>query len=330
MYQDYRKIRAAIVAHMTERGYTMALEAMALAESYHTGQRLDGKREFEHQISQALLAATLEHSLRRPEETLATIFLHDTREDYGLSLDEVERRFGPEVADGVDAMSKTAPGQPHKTPDAYFAGLAQSDIGSINKGTDRIHNQGSMFGAFTPARLTKYLDETEQRILPMLREARRYFPDQADAYGVLTATLEMQLGLGRAIVATAAGQPVAPLDPRWMALPLQHMALPDTAEAQAMKQVLRHAAPLAGEPLPAWRQRIEAQTLPALKHLREAHPALRPTAELAKHGLQMRLHLADWLLKVQADPGALEPQRPAAPAAIAPRAGSGAPAMPRR
>lgn len=309
MFQDYPKLRAAIVEYLEEHGFDTALAAMELAESYHTGHRLDGMREFEHQIGQALLASTLP-DLRRPEETLATIFLHDTREDYGLSLDTVERRFGEIVADGVDAMSKTAPGEGHKTPEEYFGALAQSDVGSINKGTDRIHNQGTMFGAFALPRLVKYLDETETWILPMLREARCHFPDQSKSYGVLIGTLEMQLGIGRAIVAVAQGQPQPRLDARWLQLPMQHMDLPASPEAVAMKQVLRDAAPLAGEPLALWRARVEHRSLPALKAMRQAHPELRAMAEQAKHGLQMRLHMTGWLLKVQDNPASLSPTAP--------------------
>ena len=43
--------------------------------------------------------------MKTPEEQVVG-WLHDTVEDTGLSLEEVERQFGPETAAAVDAVSR--------------------------------------------------------------------------------------------------------------------------------------------------------------------------------------------------------------------------------
>ena len=73
--------------------YYNALRAMNYAQAKHTGLRKDKVTpEFDHQLSMALYALTLP-DVRYREELIATIFLHDVREDYGISDEEIRAIF---------------------------------------------------------------------------------------------------------------------------------------------------------------------------------------------------------------------------------------------
>lgn len=181
-----------------------AAAAMDWASKIHTGTRRDGiTPEFAHQVQIASYLRTLAPSLRHVEETLVTAFCHDVREDYGISDDEVRSRFGDRVADATDALSKEFRGV-KRPAEEVFARIAEDPIASVVKGADRVNNQQSMIGVFTPAKVASYLDETEEHILPMLRIARRQFCDQEPAYENMKLVLVNQLRAARAYV-TAAG-----------------------------------------------------------------------------------------------------------------------------
>lgn len=205
---SYERSRIALRAWLSGRGYNKALEAMALAEKYHTGTRKGGDPEFSHHVAQGHIMVGLVPHLREPETAFIALFLHDTVEDYGTSqdaaplpamtLDEIRRRFGERPAQAVDRLSKVVAG--HKKPEkSYFEEIARDPTASIIKGTDRIHNHQTMHGAFSPAKRDSYLEETEQFILPTLKAARKEFPDQLAAYELIKIFLHSQMGLIRAM-----------------------------------------------------------------------------------------------------------------------------------
>ena len=143
-------------------------------------------------------------SLEVPEETLATVFLHDVCEDYGIAPEEIESRFGSTVREAVWLLTKKFRGQP-KPPGAYYQAIAQNRIASIVKGADRIHNVQSMVGVFTLEKQREYLQETIDYILPALKDARRLFPRQEPAYENVKHMLRSQIELLRAVHAAQEG-----------------------------------------------------------------------------------------------------------------------------
>lgn len=193
---SYEKLRVSTRHWMLGRGYYMALKAMEFAGQYHTGTRRDGSPEFSHQVWQAHYVRTLSSNLLYPEETLATVFLHDVVEDYGVRLDEIHSRFGSLVTPSVDRMSKEVHGA-KKSDEVYFAELALDPISSVAKGVDRIHNHQSMPGAMSDAKQLSYMAETDDGIMPMLRAARRRFPEQDLAYENIKHTLVVQMEIFR-------------------------------------------------------------------------------------------------------------------------------------
>lgn len=178
----------------------LALEALEFASKFHTGTRKDGTTpEFSHQVAIAQYVRTLLSSLTYPEETLATIFLHDTPEDADVGHLEIHSKFGELVATPVKLLTKEHRGI-KKPIELYYQEMATNPISSIAKGGDRIHNQYTMNGVWGPEKQKKYITETSELLLPMLKEARRLFPKQEPAYENEKFVLKSQIALTQAMI----------------------------------------------------------------------------------------------------------------------------------
>lgn len=185
-------------------GYNYALRAMEFAQGYHKGTRKDGVTpEFDHQVSIALYAMTLSNLLHR-EEVIATIMLHDVSEDYGVSPKELREIFHGDpviidrIVNAVWKMTKTFRGE--VKDEAYlFDTMSEDAVASIAKGCDRVHNIQSMVGVFSKEKQVRYMAEVMERFLPMLKQARRLFPEQSMAYENIKHVLLSQIELIKAV-----------------------------------------------------------------------------------------------------------------------------------
>lgn len=178
----HAKERIALRHWLLGREFYKAAEAMTYAEGHHDGLRKDGvTEEFNHQVRIALYTMTLVPHLLHPEATLTTVFLHDVCEDYDVEFAEIEDHFGAQVADATHAMTKVHKGI-KRDPNEVKAAQEACPIASVVKGADRIHNQSTMAGVFSAAKISEYLSETNEYILPMLKVARRTFTSQDLAY----------------------------------------------------------------------------------------------------------------------------------------------------
>lgn len=179
--------------------YFNALSALTFAMSHHTGFRKDGVTpEFQHQVEIALYALTLS-DIRYCEEVIATIMLHDTREDYHVSAHEVielfdDVSFANRVSRAVENMTKEFRGV-KKDEEALFALMANDAIASIAKGCDRIQNINSMPKVFSEKKQREYVEEVKVLFLPMLKTARKKFPFQHNAYMNIQFVLQTQIDL---------------------------------------------------------------------------------------------------------------------------------------
>ncbi|RYD63391.1 MAG: hypothetical protein EOP83_12310 [Verrucomicrobiaceae bacterium] len=187
------------------KGYYRALRALEFAQSYHTGIRKDGvTHEFDHQLSIALYVMTLPDLMYR-EATIAAVLLHDISEDYSVSRLEIINLFSTNdgefailVADGVEHVTKKYRGRV-KDEDVMFEAMAEHPISSIVKPADRSHNFQTMITVFDVPKQIGYIDFAEKRIFPMMKIARRKFPEQTMAYENMKHVLKGQIELIRAI-----------------------------------------------------------------------------------------------------------------------------------
>ncbi len=196
---EYGKQRLALRYWLLGHGFTQASKAMDFAEGYHRGIRKDGVTpEFAHQVGIVSYLRSLLPHLIYPEDTLVAAFLHDVPEDYDVAKVEIRHRFGARAAHSVDLVTKSFRGV-RRDDYQLFADMAEDEIASVVKPADRINNQNSMVGVFSAEKMLSYVEETESLFLPMIRTARRAFPQQEPAYENEKLMLVSQLNFVRAI-----------------------------------------------------------------------------------------------------------------------------------
>lgn len=186
------KQRAFLRGWLVGQGMFKAIAALEMMESYSTGLRKDGVTpESNHPLSVAQFLVTLHTSLIHVEDTITVALLHDICEDYDIDFDIIEAKFGRQVRDAVHALTKVYRGV-KRAPAEVAQAQAENPIASVVKGSDRVHNQSTSVGVFGPAKMRDYVAETRRDILPMLRKARKRFPEQYGVYLNIQLTLESQ------------------------------------------------------------------------------------------------------------------------------------------
>lgn len=175
--------------------WTTALDAFEFALLTHVGLRKDGSPEMIHQIRIAHYLRTMEPHLIDAPALMASAMLHDTREDYGVSHDEILTRFGPIVAADVELLTKVFRGV-KKDEAAYYQQLSTRPV-AIVKAADRFHNHSTMGGAFSVEKQLSYMVETECLVLPMIKQSARLFPTQEPAFENAKLVLRSQIALVR-------------------------------------------------------------------------------------------------------------------------------------
>ncbi len=194
----HKKLRSAMRYFLQGRNYHTALKAMTFAETYHNGTRKDNVTpEFDHQVRIAHFVRTLP-DLIYPEDTLTVVFLHDVPEDYDVEHEEISTKFGIQVSKSTELVTKVYKGM-YKNHGIYFDEISRDAIASIVKGADRVHNLQSMIGVFDTKKQQKYIQEVKDFFLPMLKEARRNFPEQEAAYENIKHMLVSQVELIEAL-----------------------------------------------------------------------------------------------------------------------------------
>lgn len=179
--QGYKE-RIALRGFLLGRRYGMALKAFEYAEELHPGMRKDGiTPSFYHQIAIANYLVTLPLDDVSQETAVTLAFLHDTPEDVGVSFEEIETRFNKDIATGAMLLAKKFRGQ-KLTNEQYFGELSLHAMAALVKGADRMNNLSTMHGVFSNEKQLAYVEETIAWHLPMLKTARRNFPEHTMAY----------------------------------------------------------------------------------------------------------------------------------------------------
>ena len=193
----HSKAMIALRYWLIGREYYQAVNALEFARERHTGFRKDKVTPvITHPVTVTNYVRTLVGGLVYPEDTLAAALLHDVVEDTNATVEELEEQFGARIADSVDLLTKQYNGEgPKKPNDEYYKGIASSPIASVVKGADRIHNFQSMVGVFTLGGQRHYIKEGKEFVLPMLKTARRCWPQQEPVYENVKLVLNSQIAL---------------------------------------------------------------------------------------------------------------------------------------
>ena len=151
------------------------LEAVRFAAEAHQKQKFPGTElpYLLHLVSVAMevTASLAAEPLEDPDLPVVCALLHDCQEDAGVTPEELTRRFGPEVAAGVDALTKReAVPKERRMADSLERIRAQPRAIWRVKLADRICNLQAPPHYWTKEKCRAYREEGEE-ILRALGEA---------------------------------------------------------------------------------------------------------------------------------------------------------------
>jgi guanosine-3',5'-bis(diphosphate) 3'-pyrophosphohydrolase len=154
---------------------SLAFKAMEFARKVHAGQvrKYTGNPYIDHLAEVAGITATVASEFMVPPGVMvATAWLHDCREDQGVSGAEIEDRFGMAVAVGVSLLSDFEKGDRASRKAASRARLADAPawVQTI-KCADLISNLSSVV-KHDPVFAAGYLEEKRQLLAVLTRADR--------------------------------------------------------------------------------------------------------------------------------------------------------------
>src|SRR6266508_4516305 len=135
----HRGAHPKVDARLLQRGYD-------LADQRHRGQL---RKSGDPYITHPLAVATILAELGMDTTTLVAALLHDTVEDTGMTKEEIEAEFGPEVAhlvDGVTKLDKVKYGEAAEaeTIRKMIVAMARDPRVLVIKLADRLHNMRTL------------------------------------------------------------------------------------------------------------------------------------------------------------------------------------------
>ena len=141
---ELKDVLAAYRLRHPKAATTLVSRAYEVAEEAHRGQM---RRSGDPYIQHPLAVATILADLGLDDVTLAAALLHDAVEDTGVSLDDIVRDFGPEVAAIVDGVTKldrvsfdSKEAQQAATMRKMLVAMAKDIRVLLIKLADRLHN----------------------------------------------------------------------------------------------------------------------------------------------------------------------------------------------
>lgn len=165
-------------------GMTQTYRALSFMREHHAGQYRDAGRYSDAKvmyINHPLMMACQALAFGvRDDALLAAILLHDVVEDTDVSLDQLP--FDDEVKHIVDLVTFRQPEGMSKAEAKreYFTRIRSSGKACVVKIIDRCNNVSTMVGKFSRQRLDKQIKETEEYILPLIRELKNNYPEYSD------------------------------------------------------------------------------------------------------------------------------------------------------
>ncbi len=171
---SYQKLLQKAGEYLPPEKIGVVEDAYKFAAEQHEGQmRLSGDPYLEHPLQTALILA----EFQLDASTLAAGLLHDIPEDCGLPVEEIEARFGPEIAKLVDGVTKlkqvtlTASGAAVNTVQAenlkkMLITMAKDLRVVFIKLADRLHNMRTL-DPLRPERQVAIAQETMEIYAPL-------------------------------------------------------------------------------------------------------------------------------------------------------------------
>src|SRR5436309_1265780 len=163
--------------HVLARAYRMSAQA-------HRGQK---RRSGDDYVSHSVAVATILAEQQMDSTTIAAALLHDVVEDSNVSVEDIRRDFGPEVAELVDGLTKlstlTFRSSAEEQAENYrklLVSVAKDARVIIIKLADRLHNM----------RTLEHLDDEKQRRIAL--ETREIYAPLAHRFGMAGVKAELE------------------------------------------------------------------------------------------------------------------------------------------
>ena len=176
---DEKKMFTRLAAQFEAYGMKQSLRALYFARERHEGEVRSGTGQpyIVHPLLMSSIAMAMGLFGTDWDDLNATLLLHDTVEDTGAELDDLP--VNEVVKNGVRYMTfHKYPEEDKNTAKArYFRELINSKEAILCKGIDRFVNLSTMAGDFTPEKIKKNVVETDQLLMPVLKDAKEKWPE---------------------------------------------------------------------------------------------------------------------------------------------------------
>ncbi len=178
---------------LLNRAYVFGIKA-------HGNQKRDtGDPYFSHPLEVAGILT----DLKLDEATIVTAMLHDTIEDTDVTHDDIEKNFGPEIADLVDGVTKLSKIelQSEETKQAenfrkFMLAMSHDVRVLLVKLADRLHNMRTLKGVKTADRRRRIATETMDIYAPLAgRMGMQNFRDELEDLAFAELNPEMRASI---------------------------------------------------------------------------------------------------------------------------------------
>lgn len=177
---------------LADARYHQALRALEYFEKLHGSETArNGTKAFYHQLNILSFAMTQHKNLEEPWNVYVIILGHDGYEDYQGRAMEMKQMF-PLHFDGFRRISKIRDGV-KLSNDEYFEDMVEDVNVVVAKGLDRIQNFSRMAGVFSMKKQESYAQEGREYFIPMLKIARRAYPEHESILEMLKTILMVQI-----------------------------------------------------------------------------------------------------------------------------------------
>ena len=199
MHNEFNKAEEHfyVKSYMFIKGYAVAkklnqtLIALAYARRLHDGQyRKDGTPYIAHPLK---VCSTLINYGIEDDVVLAASLLHDVVEDCSNKLPMhgrelvVDCGISQEVLDIVNLLSKDSGLGQHELS-LYFQKIRDNPRALLIKLSDRLHNSSTLY-TFSIEKMRKYVQETNDFIIPIASYGKLYYPEYANVYNIFKSNI---------------------------------------------------------------------------------------------------------------------------------------------